>query len=379
MSVSIEPAASASHRNIIQESFCRGRLSSSDVLLIAFSGLGAHPHRPYDFEGLVDAAEYSVLLVRDLSNRWYQDVPEVEGGALGLAQRLATHARGYRRVVCLGFSMGGYAALLFGRLLGADAVLAFAPQTLLTEEGMAVLGDPRWSELIAEARAVSATPRHLDLAETYAGGGVGRAKPSVVLCIPSRGDQLDSRHAHRLAAYGDVLELGASPIGHTAFGVWLRESGALRRLIDAAAKGSPPNLCGVDERYEAWLAGLSHELTVDPPAAWRWRPEGLRVSGTYRNLSPTPLRIESRPRERIRVGARLVGGATARPWPTEWRHDFAGETIPAGQSQPFHLDLNFSDLPEGRSVIMISLVREHCFWFCDLGFPRNEIEVVKSA
>lgn len=39
---------------------------------------------------------------------------------------------GYERVICLGSSAGGYAAILFGSLLKVDYVIAFIPQTILT-------------------------------------------------------------------------------------------------------------------------------------------------------------------------------------------------------------------------------------------------------
>lgn len=37
----------------------------------------------------------------------------------------------YDRVICLGASAGGYAAILFGSLLNVDTVIAFIPQTVL--------------------------------------------------------------------------------------------------------------------------------------------------------------------------------------------------------------------------------------------------------
>lgn len=41
---------------------------------------------------------------------------------------------GYDRVICLGTSAGGYAAILFGSLLKVDTVIAFIPQTILKSE-----------------------------------------------------------------------------------------------------------------------------------------------------------------------------------------------------------------------------------------------------
>lgn len=38
---------------------------------------------------------------------------------------------GYDKIICLGASAGGYAAILFGSLLKVDTVMAFIPQTIL--------------------------------------------------------------------------------------------------------------------------------------------------------------------------------------------------------------------------------------------------------
>ena len=51
-----------------------------------------------------------------------------------------------RRVVTAGLSAGGYAALLFGALLGVDTALAFAPQTVVDPHVLAEMGDERWTE-----------------------------------------------------------------------------------------------------------------------------------------------------------------------------------------------------------------------------------------
>lgn len=46
-------------------------------------------------------------------------------------QYLRKRFEGYDRVICLGASAGGYAAILFGSLLNVDTVIAFIPQTIL--------------------------------------------------------------------------------------------------------------------------------------------------------------------------------------------------------------------------------------------------------
>jgi hypothetical protein len=49
---------------------------------------------------------------------------------------LKKEIRPYKRVIFMGISSGGYAAILFGSLLGVSDVLAFIPQTLLRRENV---------------------------------------------------------------------------------------------------------------------------------------------------------------------------------------------------------------------------------------------------
>jgi len=61
--------------------------------------------------------------------------------------------RGYERVVFLGNSGGGYAALLFGALLHVDKVVAFVPPTVLTSQ----LTDERYRDVLPFVEAATHT------------------------------------------------------------------------------------------------------------------------------------------------------------------------------------------------------------------------------
>ncbi|MBR9921786.1 MAG: hypothetical protein GYB31_13180 [Bacteroidetes bacterium] len=107
--------------------------ASSDTLLIVFSGVGLGIGVPY-FEFLRTVEEFNVLkiFVRDNRKSWYH------GGIIGLGDTIdeslpplkkLIRESGAKKVVTLGNSMGGYAAILYAVLLEADEVLAFAPTT----------------------------------------------------------------------------------------------------------------------------------------------------------------------------------------------------------------------------------------------------------
>lgn len=100
-------------------------------LLIVFAHRDA---QRFAFETVSRSLRWAKLFVRDPSLRgWHNG--ELPGTGNDIAES-ATFIRKdvgldrYERVVTLGSSMGGYAAL-FGALLGVEGVLAFNPQTLL--------------------------------------------------------------------------------------------------------------------------------------------------------------------------------------------------------------------------------------------------------
>jgi pimeloyl-ACP methyl ester carboxylesterase len=102
-------------------------------LVIAFTGkAGELSIRAHDFSDLTGTLGQSRILLRDPSRLWYQ-----KGTGDGvrsfpdIVDLLRAHIRslGPERITIIGNSMGGFAAILAGHMLGADEVHAFAPQT----------------------------------------------------------------------------------------------------------------------------------------------------------------------------------------------------------------------------------------------------------
>ena len=118
--------------------------SDSRTLLIAFGGMvGRIGMPPFEFFALTGELPIKRLFVRDLRQAWYHR------GIPGYGDTLADCAESLRRligdhdvdrVLTTGNSAGGYAALVFGALLGAETVLCFAPKPSST----ATLW-PRWT------------------------------------------------------------------------------------------------------------------------------------------------------------------------------------------------------------------------------------------
>jgi hypothetical protein len=106
-------------------------------LVIAFGGLkGAMGVPPFEFFKLTDDLQVNKIFLRDLDQSFYHSgllgiSEDIDGTVAFLKQKI--DESGADKVVLFGNSMGGYAALLFGILLGADTVHAVVPQTYIHE------------------------------------------------------------------------------------------------------------------------------------------------------------------------------------------------------------------------------------------------------
>jgi len=127
--------------------------AKSDVMLIAFGGLkkGIGRIAPFEFFNLTRGIEVKKIYVRDMRQSWYHaTLPGIPDDPHGTVDGVAGHLRKLikqqrpRKVVCVGNSAGGYAALLFGCLIGAHVVHAFAPQTFIDKANRKGCGDIRW-------------------------------------------------------------------------------------------------------------------------------------------------------------------------------------------------------------------------------------------
>lgn len=107
--------------------------SRRDVLFLAFGGVNMGVGMPpFEFLSSLTGQGAPGYFIKDFRQSWYHE------GLLGISQDMdgtEAYLRGLvarhrpERLVTLGASAGGYAAIVFGCLLGADRVAAFSPQT----------------------------------------------------------------------------------------------------------------------------------------------------------------------------------------------------------------------------------------------------------
>ncbi len=202
---------------------------TSDALLISFAGVGIGMGVPYfEFLKLIGDLPLQKMFVRDVYKSWYH------AGLKGLAANIDESAEvlrgivaesGAGRVLTVGNSMGGYAAILFGALLGVDEVLVFAPTTFANWKNRLRYLDfrPLFGYL---RRSPVKSPKYYDLAKVP-----GIEKPRIQIYFDADYRE-DSAHARHLAKAAPNVKLHPCHVGGKHHVIKkLKERGELQEII----------------------------------------------------------------------------------------------------------------------------------------------------
>ena len=214
--------------------------AASGTTFVLFGGIAqgfAIP--PFEFRRMMAEVPATKIYVRDVAQGWYQhavqgrqaDTRRLFQGLPDVDRRLAG-----QRLVFIGNSMGGFAALMFGALLRADRVIAFTPQTFVDPLRKLRHNDRRWWRQMLPMYARHGLMRwSYDLRNPLAAS----ARPAKATVYYGTALALDRQHAERI---GDSPGVTLAPIegeGHDAV-KHLRDKGALHSLLLEAAGGSTP-------------------------------------------------------------------------------------------------------------------------------------------
>jgi pimeloyl-ACP methyl ester carboxylesterase len=204
-------------------------------LLVAFGGLNQRPGLPvFEFLRVTDEIPVNRIYLRDEHLSWYHAgvagmSTSIDGTVDPLRALMAEH--GSERCVMVGNSAGGYAAILFGVLCGADEVVSFVPQTFLDRRQRIRNRDRRFGDWIPPLRAAPYwTPRYADLANLPFTGA------PVIRIHHARGYRLDRAHARHLDGRPGVELVPYDQARRRAHGIVrrLRSEGTLLRLLTHA-------------------------------------------------------------------------------------------------------------------------------------------------
>lgn len=217
----------------IHDPIAESRHPGSDTILVAFGGLaGEMGVPPFEFFKLASDLPVSKLFVRDLEKAWYHlGVPDHGKDIPAVAASLRELIGGAERVVMTGNSAGGYAAILFGMLLEVDQVLAFAPQTMISPEALARMGDRRWDYRIEEV-GDELDPAFSDLASLLP---VNQGQTTYDIYY-DRDCELDRIHAERLEGVPGIT-LCPRAGGDHEIAKAMRDRGELREVVLGALAG----------------------------------------------------------------------------------------------------------------------------------------------
>lgn len=110
--------------------------SQSKTLIISFGGCqsGMGHLALFEFKNFLEThfSGYDRLFYIDKHKDWYQKgIEGISKNVDETVSHIKTRIDGYKKVICIGSSAGGYAAILFGSLLNVDIVITFNAQTLL--------------------------------------------------------------------------------------------------------------------------------------------------------------------------------------------------------------------------------------------------------
>lgn len=213
--------------------------SDSRALLVTFGGMRSLVGIPtFEFVRLTSEIPVKRLFVRDPRQSWYhRGMPKHGRSLASVAEAVGDLIAGHdvERLVMVGNSAGGYGALVFGTLLSADAVFAFAPQTVLDPRLLAEMNDHRWDDLLAPLIKKGALEeRWSDLSVALPEALRADTRYNVYFDQHILGDRL---HAERIRDVEGVRLYRFGRGGHNLVRA-LRDCGALERMLRAAL-GAP--------------------------------------------------------------------------------------------------------------------------------------------
>lgn len=114
-------------------------IEGNQTLIISFGGLGLQFGQipPFEFLKTLQqiVPQYTKHFYIDIHRAWYHHGIDGISTDIETTQLyLSNIIKSYDKVIFIGTSAGGYAAILFGSLLNVDKVIAFIPQTVLERD-----------------------------------------------------------------------------------------------------------------------------------------------------------------------------------------------------------------------------------------------------
>ncbi|KAB1064879.1 YqiA/YcfP family alpha/beta fold hydrolase [Salibacter halophilus] len=210
-------------------------LSGSDKLLVTFGGVNQGVGVPvFEFFNTISNIECDKILIRDHHQAWYQKGVDNELNSFDKIKSYLEELiekNDYKKVLFLGNSMGGYAAILLGTLIDVHHIIAFAPQSFIDPFYRFIYRDKRWKEQMKNVH--NCEQSHKEYFDLKAYLKQNQSYKSSILIYFSSSDRLDKIHAERLKLLNGVSTIKVLEGGHTLVKT-LRDRGELKRIIEGS-------------------------------------------------------------------------------------------------------------------------------------------------
>ncbi|WP_298533183.1 YqiA/YcfP family alpha/beta fold hydrolase [uncultured Algibacter sp.] len=206
-------------------------LNNSSTLVIVFGGIKQGLGIPvYEFMNLLRGFKFDKVFIRDLSQSWYQNGIFEANSIFKLKKRIESIIKqgSYKKVFFIGNSMGGYAAIMFGSLIGVNEVISFSPQTFLKKSLRKRYKDYRWKDEILKIKYIFFKRKILDLKKLES---LIENKNLHIEIHYSLRDRLDSVHAARVKSIKGVT-LYPYNFGNHNLVKELRDKGTLSGILN---------------------------------------------------------------------------------------------------------------------------------------------------
>lgn len=209
-------------------------------LTIVFAGIQDGLQMPvFEFFNTFNAdRRCHILFLRDGHHSWYFNWLAAQSSSMAnnvaaVLDIISSAKLEVSRICTMGVSMGGFAALLYGHLLGATHALAFSGQTAIDRVTRLRLSDSRWKSYIEELH------REVSREDQDAYFDLGTALPGTntkLRLVIGTGVPRDARHAeHLVQAIADTADLEVITVvaPHNTPAA-LKKEGRLFAVIEAA-------------------------------------------------------------------------------------------------------------------------------------------------
>lgn len=213
-------------------------IGDPDTLMVFFGGIQGKSGDgmglpPFEFKRVSAKLSCTKLYIRDIDQRWYQGSLRPHWAGIGSIVSYiegVRNALGAKRVVLVGNSMGGYAALAVAAGVRPDHVIAFSPISFISPALRLWHRDPRWYRQIAKAwMSSTATWSTFDVRRRLLEADL---PPDSIHVYYAEEHRLDAVHAERLS---DVAVVHAyADEGHNIVRA-LRDRGELDSVLASAA------------------------------------------------------------------------------------------------------------------------------------------------